>query len=76
MKDFLDKNLWAILAAIATAWSGYLTGQATIRAEIDALKSLKPRLETLENFRACATRHIDRLENGGTGPLPCPLGAS
>ena len=73
MRDFVEKNLWAILAAIATAWSGYLTGQATMQADIEALKALKPRIEALENFRACVTRHIDRLENGGKGPLPCPL---
>lgn len=38
-RHWIDRNLWAIMAVGLGLYSGYLTGQATMRLEIEALKA-------------------------------------
>ena len=65
----------AALGAIFAGYGGYVTGQATTNARIEKIEADRVRIDALERWAACATRHIDRLENGGAGPLPCVLEA-
>ena len=37
-KDWIDRHLWAMLAAGMALYGGYLTSQTTANAEIDALQ--------------------------------------
>lgn len=67
--------LIAALGAMFAGYGGYVTGQATTNSRIEKIEGDMNRIDTLERWAACATRHIDRLENGGAGPLPCVLEA-
>lgn len=64
----------AALGAIFAGYGGYVTGQATTNTRIERIEADMERVKALEAFATCATRHIDRLENGGAGPVPCELG--
>lgn len=64
----------AALGAIFAGYGGYVTGQATTNSRIERVEASMGRIERLEAFASCATRHIDRLESGGDGALPCELG--
>jgi hypothetical protein len=62
---FLDRNLWAILAASFALYGGYATGQATTVAKIESLARDNARLERRVAGRTelmhCMVRNIDRL---------------
>lgn len=77
MGQLLRDNIWAILAAIAALWGGYLTGTTTITLEIEQLKERTAKLEAWHDkdaaFHACATRHFDWLRSGAAPPAPCDL---
>lgn len=76
MADLLGHPLVvAALGAMFAGYGGYVTGQATTNARIEKIEADRVRIDALERWAACATRHIDRLENGGAGPLPCVLEA-
>lgn len=82
IEGFLQRNLWAILAGLSMAYSGYVTGQATTTNRIDNLERDNSRLEArfgaLENRvdarvpgLSCMVRTMDRiLEKTGTA-RPC-----
>lgn len=65
----------AALGAIFAGYGGYVTGQATTNSRIERVEANMGRIDALERWAACATRHIDRLEGGGNGPPPCVLEA-
>jgi len=70
--DLLSQPLVVgLLMAFFAGSLGFVTGQATIEIRLALIET---RVQALDAFAACATRHIDRLENGGAGPVPCELG--
>ena len=59
--EWTKNHLWHIGAAIAVAYSGYLTGQMTMQAEIDALRVAHSR-DRAEDERRLES--IERRLNG------------
>lgn len=74
---FLERNLWAVLASLATLWSGYLTGQMTMRNQIermdDRLKRVEGQLVGRAEFMSCTVRSLDRIATKVKTDLPCEL---
>ena len=75
-KDFLDRNLMAIIAAGLAGYGGYITGMVKTTAKIEALEQRAVAHEQLHQrqrpFLECMVRHFDQIE-GGVKQSPCPL---
>ena len=77
VKGWIEGNLWAILAAAATAWSGFLTGQMTIKQQIRDLDRRVAQAERqLVGRRAmmvCAVRSFDSVTSKLHIQPPCNM---
>jgi hypothetical protein len=75
-RDFVDRNLMAIIAAGLAAYGGYITGQVTITTKIEGLEKARASHDLMHQrqrpFFECMVRHIDQIE-GGSSFKPCPL---
>lgn len=74
---FLDRHLLAILLMGCTAYGGYATAQAGVRANYDALNARVTALEKTSTHRfpvmQCTVRTLDKLtDKTGISP-PCQL---
>lgn len=77
-RQWVENNLLTIILTGASLVLAY--GIGTTKTT-EALSSLTKRVEALErrvqssaDYHNCATRHLDRLENGIKGEAPCILG--
>lgn len=82
--EWIKDNLWQIGAAVAVLYGGYLTGQLTTNARIDALQLQVDLLEAKQarddarfggrsEFMVCAVRNFDRLFDRHGEEAPCPM---
>ena len=77
VKTWIEKNLWAILAAGTTLWSGYLTGQVTTKSQIAdldrRLAKTEQQLQGRRPFMVCAVRTLDRINDKVQAAVPCTM---
>lgn len=74
---WIENHLWAILAAAATAYGGYKTGETLTEARIASLESrvsvIERKQEGRSDFMVCATRNLDKVfDKLGVQPA-CPM---
>jgi hypothetical protein len=74
---WIENNLWAILCAIAAAFSGYLTGMTTTTMRLDALEARSAKLERdlghMRESDAAQVRNLDRINDKLDIEPPQPL---
>ena len=58
---FIQENLWAILAGIGAAYSGYLTGMTTMDARISALEKQTTKIERKIDELSPRVERIDAM---------------
>lgn len=62
----------ALIGAIFAAYTGYLTGKATMEMRVTELEERADKIEAKQrgrtDFMTCAVRHLDALEGGGRVP--------
>lgn len=77
VKTWIEGNLWAVLAAAATAWSGFLTGQMTIKQQIKDLdrrvSHTEHQLEMRRPMEVCAVRAFDSITSKLRIVPPCTI---
>jgi len=77
IRSWIETNMWAILAAGATLWSGYLTGQMTIKNEIADLNRRMAVTEAQVHGRrpamVCAIRALDQINSSLHLVPPCTI---
>lgn len=62
----------ALIGATFAAYTGYLTGKATMEMRVTTLEVRADKIEAKQrgctDFMTCAVRHLDALEGGGKVP--------
>ena len=78
---YIDRHLWAILAAGVSLYGGYLTGTTTVNNRLAILEEKVDHNSTRllsdegvqRRFMACTIRNIDRLSNQAGVQPACPM---
>ena len=69
--------MWGLIAAGASLWSGYLTGQMTIRNQIENLEARVRANEVLlanrRKVMVCGVRSLDQINNNLHFVPPCAI---
>lgn len=77
VKSWIETNLWAILDAGVTLWSGYLTGQMTTETKLHDLErrvtTTERQLQGRKPFMVCAVRTLDRINDKVQAAVPCTM---
>jgi len=84
ISDFLQKNLWAIIAGIVIAWNGYLVGTERMSARITKLEDQitaltkkaehnDERLKGRYGFMQCSVRTMDKILDKFKVNPPCEM---
>ena len=73
----LIQTLWPIAAVGLSLWSGYLVGETTTNARLEAIEKQVAehdrKLEGRRTFMSCAVRNLDRLMDKTDTRPACPL---
>ena len=75
--ELLEKNLGMIVSGLIIGLMAYVVGTTqtagTIRELTGRVDRLEHRVDASAAYHACATRHLDMLERGEKGAVPCSL---
>ena len=84
ISEFIQTNLWAIMAGLAMLWGGYLTGTERTNAKLEQLSrdmaGLTKRIEFNDErlkgrygFMQCSVRTMDKILDKAKIEPPCEL---
>lgn len=76
MRDILkliEANLAAIVMGAVLAFQSFTANATKTSETLTKIEARLGEIETAQKQLSCITRQLDRLNMGGTGPIPCSL---
>ena len=75
LQTWIETNIWAVLAAGVTAWSGFLTGLMAMKTQIADLERrvavTEGELRGRRPLMVCVVRSLDQINNSLHTAPPC-----
>jgi len=72
--EIIRQNIAAIVMGAILAFQSYTTNSTKTNEALVKIDDRLAKIETLQTQIPCVIRQLDRLNNGGNGPIPCDIG--